>query len=195
MFSSREAEKDLILAIYRESRTVFRLNDIAMLMGVSDFQSLNKRLNYYVHTGKLNNRRKGIYTKPGYDPEEMACSVFTPSYISLQYVLQKAGIVFQYDSRITSVSYLSRIIEIENREFIYRKIKGSSLLNTKGIIRKNNHVNIASPERAFLDFIYLEKDFHFDNLNPLNKDLINELLTLYQSKALITAVKKIFENG
>ena len=195
MFSSREAEKDLILAIYRESRTVFRLNDIAMLMGVSDFQSLNKRLNYYVHTGKLNNRRKGIYTKPGYDPEEMACSVFTPSYISLQYVLQKAGIVFQYDSRITSVSYLSRIIEIENREFIYRKIKGSSLLNTKGIIRKNNHVNIASPERAFLDFIYLEKDFHFDNLNPLNKDLINELLTLYQSKALITTVKKIFENG
>ena len=166
-----------------------------MLMGVSDFQSLNRRLNYYVHTGKLNNRRKGIYTKPGYDPEEMACSVFTPSYISLQYVLQKAGIVFQYDSRITSVSYLSRIIEIENREFIYRKIKGSSLLNTKGIIRKNNHVNIASPERAFLDFIYLEKDFHFDNLNPLNKDLINELLTLYQSKALITAVKKIFENG
>jgi len=195
MFSSREAEKDLILAIYRESRTVFRLNDIAMLMGVSDFQSLNRRLNYYVHTGKLNNRRKGIYTKPGYDPEEMACSVFTPSYISLQYVLQKAGIVFQYDSRITSVSYLSRIIEIENREFIYRKIKGSSLLNTKGIIRKNNHVNIASPERAFLDFIYLEKDFHFDNLNPLNKDLINELLTLYQSKALITTVKKIFENG
>ena len=195
MFSSREAEKDLILAIYRESRTVFRLNDIAMLMGVSDFQSLNKRLNYYVHTGKLNNRRKGIYTKPGYDPEEMACSVFTPSYISLQYVLQKAGIVFQYDSRITSVSYLSRIIEIENREFIYRKIKGSSLLNTKGIIRKNNHVNIASPERAFLDFIYLEKDFHFDNLNPLNKDLINELLPLYQSNALIKAVKRIFKNG
>ena len=195
MYSSQNNERDLILAIYRESRSVFRLNDIAMLMGVSDFQSLNKRLNYYVHTGKLNNRRKGIYTKPGYDPEEMACSVFTPSYISLQYVLQKAGIVFQYDSRITSVSYLSRIIEIENREFIYRKIKGSSLLNTKGIIRKNNHVNIASPERAFLDFIYLEKDFHFDNLNPLNKDLINELLTLYQSKALITAVKKIFENG
>jgi len=195
MYSSQNNERDLILAIYRESRSVFRLNDIAMLMGVSDFQSLNRRLNYYVHTGKLNNRRKGIYTKPGYDPEEMACSVFTPSYISLQYVLQKAGIVFQYDSRITSVSYLSRIIEIENREFIYRKIKGSSLLNTKGIIRKNNHVNIASPERAFLDFIYLEKDFHFDNLNPLNKDLINELLTLYQSKALITTVKKIFENG
>jgi hypothetical protein len=195
MYSSQNNEKDLILAVYRESRSVFRLNDIAMLMGVSDFQSLNKKLNYYVRTGKLNNPRKGIYTKPGYDPEEMACSVFTPSYISLQYVLQKAGIVFQYDSRITSVSYLSRIIEIENRAFIYRKIKGSSLVNTAGIIRQNNHINIASPERAFLDFLYLEKEFHFDNLNPLNKEIIHELLPVYESKALINTVKKYLKNG
>jgi hypothetical protein len=194
MFSSRDEEKDLILAIYRESRTVFRLNDIAMLMGVSDFQSLNKKLNYYVRTGKVNNPRKGIYTKPGYNPEEMACSVFTPSYISLQYILQKAGIVFQYDSRITSVSYLSRIIGVGNQDFVYRKIKGSSLVNTSGIIRQNNHINVASPERAFLDFLYLEKDCYFDNLNPLNKDLIYELLPLYQSKVLIKAVKKIFRN-
>lgn len=195
MFSSRDSGKDIVLAIYKEDRTVFRLNDIALLINESDFQSLNKKLNYYVRTGKLQNPRKGIYAKPGYDPEEMACSVFTPSYISLQYVLQKAGIVFQYDSRITSVSYLSRIIEIENREFIYRKIRGSSLVNTTGIIRQNNHINIASPERAFLDFIYLEKDFHFDNLNPLNKDIIYELLTLYQSNALIKAVKRIVKNG
>jgi len=194
MFGSQNLEKDLILAIYRENRTVFRLNDIAMLIGVSDFQSLNKKLNYYVRTGKLNNPRKGIYTKPGYDTEEMACSVFTPSYISLQYVLQKAGIVFQYDSRITSVSYLSRIIEIESREFIYRKIKGSSLVNTAGILRQKNHINIASPERAFLDFLYLEKEFHFDNLNPLNRKVINKLLPLYNSKALIKAVKKLLKN-
>ena len=193
MFSSQNNEKDLILAIYRENRTVFRLNDIAMLIGVSDFQSLNKKLNYYVRTGKLNNPRKGIYTKPGYEPEEMACSVFTPSYISLQYVLQKAGIVFQYDSRITSVSYLSRTIEIENREFIYRKIRGSSLVNTAGILRQNNHINIASPERAFLDFLYLEKEFHFDNLNPLKKKVVNKLLPLYNSKALINNVEKIMD--
>lgn len=193
MFSSQNNEKDLILAIYRENRTVFRLNDIAMLIGVSDFQSLNKKLNYYVRTGKLNNPRKGIYTKPGYEPEEMACSVFTPSYISLQYVLQKAGIVFQYDSRITSVSYLSRTIEIESREFIYRKIKGSSLVNTAGILRQNNHINIASPERAFLDFLYLEKEFHFDNLNPLKKKVVNKLLPLYNSKALINNVEKIMD--
>ena len=195
MFSSHEIGKDIVLAIYRESRTVFRLNDIAMLMNESDFQSLNKKLNYYVRTGKLLNPRKGIYAKPGYNPEELACTIFTPSCISLQYVLQKTGIIFQYDSRITSVSYLSRVIEIDNQPFVYRKIKGSALVNTMGIIMQKNHINIASAERAFLDFLYLEKDYHFDNLNPLNKEFVYELLPLYQSKTLRLSVKRLFQNG
>ena len=190
MDGSRKNGKDIILAIYKENRTVFRFNEIAMLTGVQNFQSLTKKLNYYVHAGKLNNPRKGIYTKPDYDPEELACSLFTPSYISLQYVLQKAGIIFQFDSRITSVSYLSRITEIENREFIYRKIKGISLVNSAGIIRQSNNVNIASPERAFLDLLYLEKEYHFDNLNPIKRDVIKALMPLYQSASLMENVKK-----
>lgn len=192
MYGSQKDSKDIVLAIYKENRTVFRFNEIALLTGVQNFLSLTKKLNYYVHAGKLNNPRKGIYTKPDYDPEELACSLFTPSYISLQYVLQKAGIIFQFDSRITSVSYLSRITEIENREFIFRKIKGISMVNSAGIIRQSNNVNIASTERAFLDLLYLEKEYHFDNLNPIKRDVIMVLMPLYQSASLIGNVKKIW---
>ena len=194
MFSSPQIKADIVLAIYRENRTVFRLNDIAILAGESNFQSLNKKLNYYVRTGKLENPRKGIYSKPGYNLEELACTIFTPSYISLEYVLQKAGIVFQYNSQLTSVSYLSRNIEVENQPFVFRKIKVSALVNTLGIIRQTNHINIASPERAFLDLLYLEKDYYFDNLNPLDKDLVHKLLPLYQSKALSQNVTKLIKN-
>jgi hypothetical protein len=194
MFSSQRIKTDIVLAIYRESRTVFRLKDIAILVGEESFQSLNKKLNYYVRTGKLENPRKGIYAKPGYNLEELACTIFTPSYISLEFVLQKAGIVFQYDSRLTSVSYLSRNIEVENQQFVFRKVKGSALVNTLGIIRQTNHINIASPERAFLDLLYLEKDYYFDNLNPLNKDLIRKLLPVYQSKGLSKTVTKLIKN-
>ena len=194
MFSSIKIKNDIVLAIYKENRTVFRLNDISILVGEGNFQSLNKKLNYYVHTGKLESPRKGIYTKPDYNPEELACIVFTPSYISLEYVLQKAGIVFQYDSRITSVSYLSRNIEVRKQQFVFRKIKGSALVNTMGIIRQKNHVNIASAERAFLDILYLEKDSYFDNLNPLNRELVYKLLPLYQSKALTLGVTKLLQN-
>ena len=195
MSSSLNAKVDIVLALYKESWTVFRLKDIAILVGEESFQSLNKKLNYYVQTGKLENPRKGIYAKTGYNIEELACTIFSPSYISLEYVLQKAGIVFQYDSRITSVSYLSRDVEVGNQQFVFRKIKGSALVNTLGIIRQTNHINIASPERAFLDLLYLEKDYYFDNLNPLDKDLIYKLLPLYQSRSLFINTTKMIKNG
>ena len=195
MFGSQNIKNDIVLAIYKDDRTVFRLNDIALLTGEQNFQSLNKKLNYYVRKNKLQNPRKGIYTKPGYNHEELACSVYTPAYISLEYVLQKAGIVFQYDSRITVVSYLSRSIGIQDKTYSYRKIKGELLVNTNGIIRQNNHVNIATAERAFIDILYLDKEYFFDNLAPLNKEFVSKLLPLYQSKELTRRVTKLLQNG
>ena len=194
MFSSQNTKNNIVLAIFKDNRTVFRLVDVAMLVGESDFASLNRRLNYAVRTGKLQNPRKGIYTKQGFKPEELACSIYTPSYISLEYVLQKAGIIFQYDSRITIVSYLSRNIDVENRSYAFRKIKGNVLIDTTGITQQNNHINIASAERAFLDLLYLEKDYYFDNLNPLKKESVSKLLPLYQSKALNQRVNKLLNN-
>lgn len=191
MFSSQKENSELVLAIYKDVRTIFRLNDIAMLTGETNSQSLSKKLNYHVRTGKLQNPRKGVYAKPAYNMEELACTIYTPSYISLEYVLQKAGIVFQFDSRISVVSYLSRSIEVEDRTYVFRKIKGEILVNTTGIIRQNNQVNIATAERAFLDLLYLNSEFYFDNLNPLNKDLVYKILPMYQSKTLFIRVNKI----
>jgi hypothetical protein len=195
MCSSQNVNHDIVLALYKENQTVFRLNEIAMLTGERDFQSLCKKMNYYIRKGKLVSPRKGIYAKPGYDPAELACSLYTPSYISLEYVLQGAGIIFQYDSRITAISYLSRSLEIENQVYHYRKVKGEFLVNTAGIIRQSNHVNIATSERAFLDLVYLDKDFYFDHLDPLNKKTVYQLLTIYQSKSLTSRVTKMLQDG
>ena len=194
MFSSQNKKPDVILTIYSDNRTVFRLKDIAMLTGETNFQSLNKKLNYHVKTGKLQNPRKGIYTKTNYNMEEMACSLYTPCYISLEYALQKAGVLFQYDSRITVICNLSRSVEIEAQTYIFRKIKKDLLVNTTGILRKNNQINIASAERAFLDLVYLNSDYFFDNLNPLNKEMVFKLLPAYHSQAMNKRVTKIFKN-
>ena len=194
MFGSQNIKNNIVFTVYKDIRTVFRLNDVALLVGETNFQSLNKKLNYYVRTGKLQNPRKGIYTKPNYNPEELACIIYTPSYISLEYILQKAGIVFQYDSRITAASYLSRSIEVVDRTYLFRKIKGEILVNTAGIIRQDNYINIATAERAFLDLLYLNTDCYFDNLNPLCKQLVYKLLPIYQSKALSIRVNKLLKN-
>lgn len=194
MYSSRNSNQNIVLSIYKDNRTVFRLNDISLLAGETNFQSLNKKLNYYVRTGKLLNPRRGIYAKPGYNPEELACRVFTPSYISLEYVLQKSGIIFQYDSGISAISYLSRSIEVNEKTFQFRKIKGEILVNIAGIIRQKDHINIASAERAFLDLMYLNPEYYFDNLSPLNKQVVFELLSVYQSGALAERVNKILQD-
>lgn len=185
--------KDLILSIYTDSRYVFNLTDIAMLVGDTDFSSINKKLNYYVKKVKLLNPRRGIYAKPGYTPEEIACKVYTPSYISLEYVLQRAGVIFQYESRISAISYLSREIEIDGKEYLYHKVKGEILINTQGIEFHNN-INIASAERAFLDMIYLVPSFYFDNLNVLDKKAVTRLLSVYNSKTMNARVQKLLKN-
>ena len=138
--------------------------------------------------------REKVYTLNQILILRLACSIYTPSYISLEFVLQKAGIVFQFDSRITAVSYLSRSIEVTGRTYQFRKIKGEILVNTAGINRQENHINIASAERAFLDLLYLNKDCYFDNLNPLHKQFVYELVPIYQSKALSERVNKLIHN-
>lgn len=188
MYSSQNTTKDVLLKLYQDDRTVFRLNVIAMLTGESDFSSLNQKMNYYVQKGKILNPRKGIYAKPDYSMEEMACTIYYPSYLSLEYVLQRGGLIFQYDSSITSVCYLRRDITVDGQLIRYRRIKESILLNSDGIVRENN-INIASIERAFLDILYLEPSYYFDNLNPLEINKVNALLPLYSTKALNKRVK------
>lgn len=193
MNSSQNTDNNILLAIYKEPASVYRLKDIAMLVNETDFNSLNGKLNYYVRSGRLLNPRKGIYTKPGFTAEEVACKLYTPSYISLQYVLQRSGIIFQYDSAVTSVSYLSRVANLGEQVLVYRKMKGSVLVNTRGIMRKKC-ISIATAERAFLDLCYLDGDFYFDNLHPLNRDRISELLPVYQNAALTKRVTKLLLN-
>jgi hypothetical protein len=194
MSGSQNEKTDIVFRLYLDPRTVFRLNDIAMIAGESNLRWLSRKMNYYVRTGKLNNPRKGIYTKTGYKAEELGCSLYAPSYISLEYVLQRSGVIFQYSSQITLVSYLSRELTIENQQFRYRKIKGEIVANTAGIQQLPNHINMATPERAFLDILYLSPDFYFDNLNPLNFEAVKRLLRVYSSVSLSKKATKLLKN-
>jgi hypothetical protein len=186
---------DLIYTLYNDKRTVFKFKNAAMLTGGTDYDSLKQRLNYFVRTGRLQNPRKGVYCKPNYSMEELACMLYTPTYISLEYVLARSGVVFQYDSAITNASYLSREIVVEKQLIRYRQMKKSLLVNTEGIILNQNNINIATPERAFLDMLYLNGEMYFDNLHPLNSEKIAQILPVYQSKTMEKTVKKLLKNG
>lgn len=177
-------------AILNSPRTVFTVQAMTMLTGMSS-DRLTKSMHYYASDGKIQNPRRGIYTKHRYNVQEMACSLFRPSYISLEYVLQRAGVVFQWDDSISCISYLSRSVEVDGQLYQYRKINPELWIGMEGIEQRDN-IAIATPERAFLDMVYLSAgNCSFDNLHPLSVKRIRELLPLYRSAKLKDRVEKI----
>jgi hypothetical protein len=181
-----------IYEILKVPQTVFTPVLISQFAQVADRKKLIQRIDYYVRIGQLKNLRKGIYAKDGYNKLELACSLYTPCYVSLQYVLQKSGVIFQYDETITMVSYLSREIEIDNNNLCYRKIKGEIMINMIGIENDGN-INMAIPERAALDTLYLYPNFYFDNPGILNKKKIFDILPIYKNKAMEKRVSNLFK--
>ncbi len=185
------SQNNVLKLILESERTVFQIQSMVLLTGISDGVRLTKMLNYYVKKGEILNPRRGIYTKRIFNVEELACSIFHPSYLSLEYVLKQAGVIFQYDSALTSVSYLSRTVEISGQVYSYRQTKPELWLGGEGIVQKDN-VCIASAERAFLDMVYLSAgNCYFDNLRPLDKKIIKALIPSYRSKSLEQHTKRI----
>ena len=184
------SQNNVLKLILLDARTVFPIQSMVMLSGISDGVRLTKMLNYYVKKGDILNPRRGIYTKPNYNAEELACAIFHPSYISLEYVLKQAGVIFQYDSTITSVSYLTRNMEVDGKNFSFRQIKPELWMGFSGTTQQGN-VCRATPERAFLDMLYLSAgNCYFDNLRPLKRKEVLALLPSYQSKTLVKNAKK-----
>ena len=181
-----------ILDIYRLKNTVFSAKDLALIWKETDLDAIKSGINYYVKTDKLYPIRRGIYAKDkNYNKFELATKIYTPSYISFETVLAKAGVVFQFYSQIFVVSYLTREIIADNQTYSYKKIKDTVLTNHIGIENKENYA-IAIPERAFLDIMYLYKNYHFDNLAPLRREKVLEILPIYKNKSLEKKVKKLY---
>ena len=175
---------NLLETILRSTRTVFTVQSLMMMTGCDDSQKLTKSLHYYTKEGKIGSPRRGIYTKREYDIQEMACSLFRPSYISLEYVLGRAGVIFQWDEAVTCISYLSRQLEVDKQRYQFRKINPTLWIGMEGIEQKDN-IAIASVERAFLDMVYLSAgNCYFDNLRPLSITKVRSLLPLYRSAKL-----------
>lgn len=187
-------KKTLILDIYNSKNSVFSTKDIALLWGESDTELVKMRVYRYVKAGKLHSIRRGLYAKDkNYDKNELAIKIYTPSYISFETILGKAGVTFQHYSQIFVASYLTREIIADGQNYSYRKIKDSVLINNAGIEHKDNY-SIATPERAFLDMVYLNKNYHFDNLSVLDWNKVFEILPIYSNKRMGKEIKSYQKN-
>lgn len=182
---------DYISSILRSKKTVFSFKDIVLLWGDAS-DAVRARVNYYVKHEQLYHLRRGFYAKDkNYNRIELATKIFTPSYVSFETVLALNGIIFQYYSQIFIASYLTRDIICDGCTYSYRKIKGLVLTDGIGVVNKEE-CSIATKERAFLDIMYLNKDYHFDNLSPLDWDKVFAMLPGYGNKRMAQKVSFLY---
>jgi predicted transcriptional regulator of viral defense system len=180
--------------ILRSGKTVFSTKDIALLWGEKVSVAFRVRLSNYVKKGKLIRICHGIYAKDkNYDRYELATRIYTPAYISFETILTRTGINFQYYGNIFVASYVNKEIEIDGQKMTFVRMKDYVLSNTIGIEQQNN-VAVATKERAFLDRIYISKDYHFDHLDVLDWDKVFEILPIYQSKKMDKKIREYYEN-
>lgn len=184
--------KDFLLELYKKNQSIFTTRELSLLFPNISYSNLKRKLSYYVKSGKILRLRRGIYGKESFNPFELANKIYTPSYISFETVLKKEGIIFQESAAIFAASYLTRKIKSAGLKIFYRKIRDEILANSKGVNRKKAYF-IASKERAFLDSVFVYKDYYFDNLAFLNWKSVFDLLEIYKSKALEKRIRQYFK--
>lgn len=200
---SMKKEKNIINAskkgtyleiLLRSPKTIFTTKDIALLWGENSDNKFRVRLSKYSKTGKLMRLAHGIYAKDeNYDSLELATRLYTPSYISFETVLTRSGINFQYYNNIFVASYVTREIKVANHKILYVQIKDFVLTNSLGV-ETIGETSIATKERAFLDRLYVSKDYHFDNLNSLDWAKVFEILPIYRNKRMEKSLNELYKN-
>ena len=170
-------------------RKIFHFNHLKLITGMSAhaLSMALKRLN----DKKLIRRIcRGYYINPfsTVTLEEVSAYIYEPSYVSLESALSRYGVLSQIPQVLTCVTTkLPRVFNTSLGAIGYRQVKKGYFF---GFVKEGSYF-IAEPEKALLDFLYLERSkgiarrFSEFNLKGLNLKKLN-------SYAKKTKLKLIF---
>ncbi len=158
----------------------FSLTDLALL--VKNKRYLKIFLSRYEKTGKLFRLKKGIYVAKEYIDEaqkkgtlspylEFAANIlYSPSYLSLEYILYRHNILTELPKNYTSVS-LNKTFHLANKfgDFFYHKIKNELFLGFANEKTADLIILKATKAKALFDFLYFRKNI------LTNKEAVSEL--------------------
>jgi len=185
-------ENNILLNLYKRPETVFTVNDLVMLFPQLSYKRIQNSLYYYTKIGKLLSPYHGIYTKNSYKEYELANKIYSPSYVGFETVLESKRVLFQHYKTVYMASYITRTIQVENCTIQYRRMKKTMLTCIDGIEKKEGYF-IATAERAFLDAIYVYKNYHFDNLGAIDWEKAFLLLPLYNNATFERRIKNYYK--
>ncbi len=134
-------------------KKIFSLNDLKVLTG-ENTSTISVQLSRLSRSGLVENPIKGWYTNPFNipDPEELSMVLRAPCYLSMEYALSRHGILSQDVHTYTMVTTkLPHTYRSDDDIFEYHQIKRSLFWGFK----IEGTVQVAEPEKALLDLIYV----------------------------------------
>lgn len=155
----------------------FNKSTLGIVLGKTG-ENLNYWIKKMIKQGDLVVLKKGLYTTNLYllglekNPslresylEYVANMLRYPSYLSLEYVLSKYGVIPDGVYSWTSITVKSsRVFNNSLGNFIYRSIKNDLFSDFENKEFEGKRIKIATKEKAFFDYLYFRKDEPLDNL-------------------------------
>lgn len=167
-----------ISELIRVNKKIIHTNDLAILWGIKNRQTLYQTITRYIDRGILFPIYKGLYsTVPleTLDPIELGRAIIHRyAYLTTETVLAQAGVITQRVFVYTFASDHSKRVSIGKWTFRFRKLKDIYLYNTAGI--NEHHGNfVATLERAVADMLYFDPKYHFDLREAIDFDKVRKL--------------------
>jgi predicted transcriptional regulator of viral defense system len=146
----------LVQNLGRFNKPYWSVADLQKILGYKNRQTLLVVLHRLVSQGVLARVRRGIYRASINSVEGalLANLLYTPSYLSFESALSRYGILSQIPYTITlATTRRSKKITLDGTAVEYRQLRGDLFFGH----RLEKGLDIAEPEKAFLDALYLLK--------------------------------------
>lgn len=168
------------------------------LFSIQDLRLLGDKvfsyqLSVWQKQGHIVKLRNGLYAFeekiPDLVPEEVAGRLYGPSYISLEKALSIYAFIPEMVYAVTSVTpKITRNFNNKIGRFIFRHIKPGFFFGYKSLKNGRHEYLLAEPEKALLDFVYLNLpkiknkndlfSFRF-NINLIKKTISKQKMKKY----------------
>ena len=134
---------------------------------------------FWLKKGYLEKIKDGLYilskAKNQINPMVLAGKIYEPSYLSLEFALNYYGIIPDIPGTYTSVtSRTTKYFKNQFGNFTYQKIKPEFFTGYETRNEKNVSFSIAIPEKALMDYIYLNKNKISDDFDFWKEMRIDE---------------------
>ena len=175
---------------------------------------LRNQLSYWKRKGLVLEIKKGLYVLNEHDRKVtpsryfLANQIYAPSYVSTEFAMGYYDLIPERVVDVTSVT-TRKTNRFQNPFglFIYQHI-GISCFGGYRETKDENNLSymIAMPEKAIVDFLYLnlgrftfnrpeifELSYRFQNLDLIDSEYLLNLATLFHCKKLVSVVKAFIE--